>query len=81
MDPMQRKMTLIMPVVFMFIFITSPSGIAIYWLASTLWGIGQQYFTNYLIGPAAVRSVRPAAERRAKPAGSGTTDAAAREEE
>lgn len=80
MDPMQRKMSLIMPVVFMFIFITSPSGIAIYWLASTLWGIGQQYFTNYLIGPPNIRSIRPAAERRAKRVGSGKTDAAAREE-
>jgi membrane protein insertase Oxa1/YidC/SpoIIIJ len=28
-----------------------PSGLVIYWLVSNLWGIGQQQFTNYLIGP------------------------------
>jgi YidC/Oxa1 family membrane protein insertase len=78
-DPMQRRMAMIMPVVFTFLFISSPSGIAIYWLASTLWGIGQQYFTNYLIGPPNIRTVRPPAERRAKRVGSGKTDAAARE--
>jgi membrane protein insertase Oxa1/YidC/SpoIIIJ len=70
---------MIMPVVFTFIFISSPSGIAIYWLASTLWGIGQQYFTNYLIGPPTTHNVRPAAERRTKRVGSGKSDAAARE--
>jgi YidC/Oxa1 family membrane protein insertase len=79
-DPVQRRMAMIMPVVFMFLFVTSPSGIAIYWLASTLWGIGQQYFTNYWIGPPNIRTVRPAAERRAKRVGSGKPDAAVRED-
>ena len=78
-DPVQRRMAMIMPVVFMFLFVTSPSGIAIYWLSSTLWGIGQQYFTNYWIGPPTIRTVRPAAERRAKRAGSAKSDAAAPE--
>ena len=41
--------------------------------------IGQQYLTNYLIGPPKVRNVRPAAERRMKRVGGGKTDAAARE--
>jgi YidC/Oxa1 family membrane protein insertase len=78
-DPMQRRIGMIMPVVFTFLFLTSPSGIAIYWFASTLWGIGQQYFTNYWIGPPNIRHVRPPAERRAKRVGSGKTDAAAKE--
>ena len=79
-DPTQRKIGLIMPVVFVFLFISYPSGTALYWFSSTIWGIGQQYFTNYWIGPQAVRTVRPAAERRAKRVGSGKTDAASREE-
>jgi len=79
-DPMQRKMMMIMPVVFVFLFINYPSGAALYWLSSTVWGIGQQYFTNYWIGPPVVRTVRPPAERRAKRVGSGKTDAAARGE-
>jgi YidC/Oxa1 family membrane protein insertase len=65
-DPTQQKMMMIMPVVFTFLFLSMPSGIALYWFVSTVWGIGQQYVTNYLIGPPAVRTVRPAAERRVK---------------
>ena len=41
-----------------------------------LWGIGQQYLTNYLIGPPNVRNVRPPAERRVKRVGGGKTEAA-----
>ena len=48
-------------------------------LVSNLWGIGQQYTTNYLIGPPVVRSVRPAAERQMKRVGGGKTEAAAHE--
>jgi YidC/Oxa1 family membrane protein insertase len=79
MDPAQRKMMLVMPVVFTFLFISYPAGVAVYWLATNLWAIGQQYFTNYLIGPPNVRKVRPPAERRVKRVGSGKTEAAARE--
>jgi len=48
---------------------------------NNVWAIGQQYATNYLIGPAP--DVRPpkasAGERRMKRVGGGKTDAAARE--
>ena len=79
-DPIQRRMMMVMPVVFTFLFITYPSGVALYWLASNLWAIGQQYGTNYVIGPPNIRNVRPAAERRVKRVGSGKTDAAAAQE-
>src|SRR6266508_3998960 len=65
-DPTQQKMMMFMPFMFTFIFLGQPSGLAIYWLVSNLWGIGQQYFTNYLIGPPKVHNVRPPAERRVK---------------
>jgi YidC/Oxa1 family membrane protein insertase len=58
-DPTQQKMMMIMPVMFTFIFLGQPSGLSLYWLVSQLWGIGQQYFTNYLIGPPKVHNVRP----------------------
>jgi len=48
-----------MPFMFTFIFLGQPAGLAIYWLFSNLFGIGQQYFTNYLIGPPKVHNVRP----------------------
>jgi YidC/Oxa1 family membrane protein insertase len=76
MDPMQQKMMMIMPIVFMFIFLSMPSGLVIYWLVSNLWAIGQQYLTNYLIGPPAVHTPRPPAERRLKRVGAGKTEAA-----
>ena len=41
-----------MPVMFTVMFLWAPSGLVIYWFASNLWAIGQQYFTNWLIGPA-----------------------------
>jgi YidC/Oxa1 family membrane protein insertase len=75
-DPAQQKMMMIMPVVFMFIFLTMPSGVVIYWIVNNLWGIGQQLLTNRLIGPPAARNVRPPAERRIKRVGSSKTDAA-----
>ncbi len=50
-DPTQQKIMMFMPLMFTVIFLVSPSGLAIYWFVSNLWAIGQQYFTNYLIGP------------------------------
>jgi YidC/Oxa1 family membrane protein insertase len=78
-DPAQQKMMMFMPVVFTFMFLWAPAGVAVYWLMSNLWAIGQQYATNYIIGPPNVRNGRPAAERRVKRVGGGKTEAAARE--
>jgi YidC/Oxa1 family membrane protein insertase len=75
-DPAQQKMMMIMPLIFMFIFLTLPSGVVLYWVVNNLWAIGQQYVTNRVVGPPTVRTVRPPAERRLKRAGSGKTDAA-----
>jgi YidC/Oxa1 family membrane protein insertase len=78
-DPAQQKMMLVMPLVLIFVFVASPAGALIYWLASTVIRIGQMELTNYLIGPPTVRAVRPAAERRVKRVGSSKTEAAAKE--
>jgi YidC/Oxa1 family membrane protein insertase len=75
-DPAQQKMMMFMPIMFTFMFLWAPSGLAIYWLVSNVWQIGQQYVTNSIIGPPAVRTVRPAAERRLKRVGGGKTEAA-----
>jgi YidC/Oxa1 family membrane protein insertase len=79
-DPAQQKMMMVMPIVFTFLFITSPSGLALYWLASNVLLIGQQLLTNYLIGPADIRVPRPPAERRMKKVGEGKTEAASETE-
>ncbi|MGE5243881.1 MAG: membrane protein insertase YidC [Betaproteobacteria bacterium] len=78
-DPTQQKMMMVMPVVFTAMFLWAPAGLAIYYGVTNLWGIGQQYVTNRLIGPPQVHNVRPAAERRVKRVGGGKTEAASRE--
>ncbi|MFN7917590.1 MAG: membrane protein insertase YidC [Vicinamibacterales bacterium] len=78
-DPAQQRMMMIMPVVLIFVFVTTPSGALIYWLVGNVWRIGQMQLTNY-IHPPKVHVVRPPAERRVKRAGAGKTDAAARED-
>ncbi|MGH8189653.1 MAG: membrane protein insertase YidC, partial [Steroidobacteraceae bacterium] len=69
-DPAQQRIMLIMPIMFSVMFLSAPSGLVLYWFVSNLWAIGQQYFTNWLLGP---MPARPATERRLKSAGSGKT--------
>jgi len=54
-DPTQQKIMMFMPIMFTFMSLSFPSGLVIYWLVSTVWTIGQQYATNYLIGAPAKR--------------------------
>ena len=49
-DPTQQRIMLMMPIMFTVMSLSFPSGLVIYWLVSTLFTIGQQYMTNYLIG-------------------------------
>jgi YidC/Oxa1 family membrane protein insertase len=82
MDPIQQKMTMLMPVFFTFLFLWYPSGVALYWLINNVFAIGQQYTTNYMIGPPKIRAAATggtATERRMKRVGGGKTDAAARD--
>jgi YidC/Oxa1 family membrane protein insertase len=62
-DPTQARIFMMMPIIFTFMFLWFPSGLVIYWLASNLMAIGQQYVTNRIIGPvpAPVKAVKPAA--------------------
>ena len=71
-DPAQQRVMMIMPLMFTVMFLWSPSGLVIYWFVSKLWAIGQQYFTNWLIGPATPAPCSPAGgapaeERRRRP--------------
>jgi YidC/Oxa1 family membrane protein insertase len=69
-DPTQRKIFMMMPVMFTVMFLWFPSGLVIYWLASNLMAIGQQAITNRLIGPppapAPVKARTPGARREEK---------------
>ena len=69
-DATQQKVMLAMPVMFTFLFLSLPSGLVLYWFVSNLCAIGQQYFTNRLIGAS------PLPDRRVKNIGSGRTNKA-----
>jgi YidC/Oxa1 family membrane protein insertase len=49
-DPAQQRVMMIMPVMFTTMMLFSPSGVVLYWFVSQVWAIGQQYFTNWMIG-------------------------------
>jgi YidC/Oxa1 family membrane protein insertase len=51
-DPVQRRIFLLMPIVFTVTFLWAPSGLVIYWLVSNLLTIGQQYLTNRITNQA-----------------------------
>jgi YidC/Oxa1 family membrane protein insertase len=45
-DPNQRKMMMLMPVMFTFMFVSFPAGLTVYWLINNILSIGQQYWIN-----------------------------------
>lgn len=47
MQQMQRMMVWVMPIMIAFFTATFPAGVGIYWLTSTVFGIGQQKFVNW----------------------------------
>jgi YidC/Oxa1 family membrane protein insertase len=77
-DPAQQRIMMMMPLMFGVMFLWVPSGLVLYWFVGNLWAIGQQYFTNWMIGPPSLTTARPPAERRMKSAGAGRTAAAER---
>jgi YidC/Oxa1 family membrane protein insertase len=48
-DPNQRKMMMLMPVMFTFMFVSFPAGLTVYWLINNLLSIGQQYWINRFV--------------------------------
>ena len=53
----QKMMTIMMPLMIGFMSFSLPSGLTLYWLTSTLLGIGQQYLINKKM-PAAVEPIK-----------------------
>ena len=78
-DPTQQRVMLLMPLMFMGMFLWAPSGLVLYWTVSNIWAIGQQAITNRIIGSGPQRTIRPPAERRVKNAGGGRSEQAAKE--
>ena len=51
-------MMMFMPLMITAMSFNFPAGLVLYWLVSTGFAIGQQYFTNYLIGAPARPAVK-----------------------
>jgi YidC/Oxa1 family membrane protein insertase len=45
-DPNQRKMMMLMPLMFTFMFVSFPAGLTVYWLVNNVLTIGQQYWIS-----------------------------------
>jgi YidC/Oxa1 family membrane protein insertase len=45
-DPNQKKMMMLMPLMFTFMFVSFPAGLTVYWLVNNLLSIAQQYWIN-----------------------------------
>ena len=52
-DPNQRRLLLLLPVVFVVILYRYPAGLLVYWITTNLWTIGQQYFIRQRMPPPA----------------------------
>ncbi len=61
-DPNQRRLMLLLPVVFVVILYRYPAGLLVYWITTNTWTIGQQYLIKRHMGPAIKPDAPPAEE-------------------
>jgi YidC/Oxa1 family membrane protein insertase len=52
-DPNQRRLMLLLPLVFVVILFKYPAGLLVYWIATNVWTIGQQLLIRRHMGPLA----------------------------
>jgi YidC/Oxa1 family membrane protein insertase len=50
-DPTQRRLMLLLPIVFVVILYRYPAGLLVYWITTNLWTIGQQYLIRRRMPP------------------------------
>jgi YidC/Oxa1 family membrane protein insertase len=51
MDKNQRRMMMILPLVFVVFVLSFPTGVIVYWITTNLWTIAQQYVIRRRLGP------------------------------
>jgi YidC/Oxa1 family membrane protein insertase len=66
-DPNQRRLMLLLPLVFVVILYRYPAGLLVYWITTNLWTIGQQYLIKRRIGPPPAPA-QPSESSNGKPA-------------
>jgi YidC/Oxa1 family membrane protein insertase len=65
MDPMQRRLMMFLPLVFVLFVFRFPAGVLVYWITTNLWTMAQQWIVRQRVGP------------RVAVAGAGTIDGTA----
>lgn len=65
-DPNQRRLMLLLPVVFVVILYRYPAGLLVYWITTNLWTIGQQYLIKRHMGPPPAQAETPAGDANGK---------------
>ncbi len=78
MDPTQRKIMVLMPLVFVFLFISFPAGVIVYWITTNLWTIIQQVIVRRIVGPPPVPASAKATGDDGPPGGNGGMSTAVR---
>jgi YidC/Oxa1 family membrane protein insertase len=66
-DPNQRRLMLLLPVVFVVILYRYPAGLLVYWITTNVWTIGQQYLIKRHMGPPVKPEVVPVESTNGKP--------------
>jgi YidC/Oxa1 family membrane protein insertase len=62
-DPNQRRLMLVLPIIFVIILYRYPAGLLVYWITTNLWTVGQQYLIRRRLPP----PERPAPTANGKP--------------
>src|SRR3984957_5573427 len=51
MDPMQRRLMLFLPLLFVLFVFRFPAGVLVYWITTNFWTMAQQYLVRKRVGP------------------------------
>jgi YidC/Oxa1 family membrane protein insertase len=62
-DPNQRRLMLVLPIIFVIILYRYPAGLLVYWITTNLWTVGQQFLIRRRLPP----PERPAPTANGKP--------------
>jgi YidC/Oxa1 family membrane protein insertase len=51
MDPMQRRLMMFLPLIFVLFVFRFPAGVLVYWITTNFWTMGQQWVVRQRVGP------------------------------
>ena len=69
MDPMQRRLMMFLPLIFVLFVFRFPAGVLVYWITTNFWTMGQQWVVRQRVGPRVAVAGAGAIEGTAGPPG------------